>query len=108
MKIWLDDLRDPPDDSWQVARDYDQFVNLCWAAKQAHYPLDLVSFDHDLGEDSADGYSCIKILALPEFCEIYPLNIEVHSANPVGRENIIKYDEWYRRMRLEAFEAMDG
>ncbi len=104
MKIWLDDVRDPPDDGWIVARSYLQFRFICSHLSNGP-PFDLVSFDHDLG-DEKDGYDCIKLLA-SDFPLIYPAAIEVHSANPVGAENILRYDEWYRRMRAEMLAALD-
>lgn len=70
-----------------VAKNYDQFVECI----DKHGMPEYVLFDHDLGEDKT-GYDCAKYLVdyciynkleFPDFC--------VHSANPVGRENIIKY-----------------
>lgn len=95
MKIFLDDVRDAPDDSWVICRDSISFYNVLSACPEM---IEVVSFDHDLGLDSADGYDCIKMLA-NDFGDIYPETVIVHSANPVGAENIIRYDEWYRRVR---------
>ena len=87
-KLFLDDLRAPPDGTWVVARSV--------AAAQAHiteYGLPhTVSLDHDLGNGTdapvllhwlinqhLDGViDCTKITT-----------VGVHSANPVGRENLL-------------------
>lgn len=91
--LWVDDLRNPflnvegkvPADYeifWVV--NFDQFVN---HIENIGMP-DVISFDHDLGEEKS-GYDCLKYLvelcldtknSLPE--------IMVHSANPVGADNI--------------------
>lgn len=101
--LWLDDVRDPvlhyPLSSethtiaWVLS--YEQFVQ--WIEKNG-LP-NVISFDHDLGDydESTDhqektGMDCAKWLVnycldnnqdLPEF--------SVHSANPVGADNIRQY-----------------
>lgn len=117
LKIWLDDIRTPPDDSWIWVKRYDQFCELLYTE------IDEVSFDHDIGlwrhtrngkpainewemlhkslypnhytehgehEYPKTGYDCAKALVrahmdgritkIPKW--------HVHSANPVGAENI--------------------
>ncbi len=97
-KLYLDDLRNPPDTGWIVVRTYQEFVN--WI--ETNGLPGCISFDHDLGEEKT-GYDAVKwmcnwildrvvsgaSLELPE--------ITVHSANPVGKENIIKYWESFVR-----------
>lgn len=81
MKLFVDDLRDPPDDSWQVARSTSEAVRMC----QAIWPSDL-ALDHDLGGDDRI-MDFLKILQ--EMGEGRPIpSWTVHSANPVGRKNI--------------------
>ena len=110
--LYLDDVREPwqsgnyvyPIDirhhyrikEWIIVRNYDSFVNYI---TEKGLP-NLVSFDHDLADIHYDtdsyeesiektGYDCAKWLIeycvknnkeLPEFL--------VHSANPIGAENI--------------------
>jgi len=89
-KIYLDDIRNPKSKGWTVLRNYEEFVQHI-----EEYGLpDEISFDHDLGEDKTkeikSGYDCAKWLC--EYCwgNGLPLpNWNVHSANPVGRDNII-------------------
>jgi len=119
--LWLDDIRNPYIDNWlrdyapQFAygegdvvwvKNFDEFVN---HIKFEGIP-DMISFDHDLGEDVAkervlggmskrqarikkretkSGYDCTKWLV--DYCldnEIPIPHFVVHSANPVGAENI--------------------
>lgn len=93
MKIYLDDLRAAPE-GWTIARTFDEFKQLVDRGE----PIEAFSFDHDLGEQSPDGYTVIKWLAA-EHPEYFSGEIEMHShsANPVGRENIEAYIASCRR-----------
>lgn len=119
--MYLDDIRNPKTDGWDIVRSYDEFVD--WI--QHNGTPDEISFDHDLGveqhikhyyhngklENPPDplnttikertGYDCAKWLC--EYCYENGLPLpkyNVHSANPVGSENIsslltnykVKYD----------------
>ena len=85
-RLFLDDLRDPPDATWVVARSFEEAVNIIAISGCP----ELISFDHDLGPGRT-GYDFAhwlvqqdldrKILQ-PEF------SFQVHSANPVGARNI--------------------
>lgn len=44
IKLFLDDTRDPWDDTWVVVRNYKEFVEFL----EENGPPDVVSFDHDL------------------------------------------------------------
>jgi len=111
-KIWLylDDVRTPIEDDWQIVRNYDEFV--------AHINLyglenyECISLDHDLGEEAMreyyrnvapnskldytnikehTGMDCARFLVDLSFRSKMPLpKVYVHSANPVGTENIIR------------------
>jgi hypothetical protein len=107
-KLYLDDVRVPKTEGWTIVRNYDDFVE--YITKNG-LP-DEISFDHDLGEDVAkekveggmskrktrvekketkSGYDCAKWLC--DYCWTNGLPIpswNVHSANPVGRDNIIQ------------------
>jgi NAD+-processing family protein with receiver domain len=86
-KLFIDDIRNPDDDSWVIARTSDEAIEL---VEQRGIPQ-IISFDHDLGGDDTSmrflGWMVSRIieknLTLPrEFC------YTVHSMNPVGAENI--------------------
>ena len=109
-KLWLDDIRFPPNDdmSWRIARSYNDAV---WYVR--HYGLpSLMSLDHDLGPAQyASGIPIIGENKHSEsgmdfvrwFCNyIIDQHIEkprknkifqyyVHSENPVGKINMLSY-----------------
>ena len=84
-KLYLDDLRFPRAEGWEIVRSYDNFV--FWIEENG-LP-DEVSFDHDLGEDIKTGYDCAKWLCSYCYDNALPFpSWNIHSANPVGVENI--------------------
>lgn len=93
MKLWIDDVRSPPDDTWVWAKTSIEANNkLC-----EDDPV-LISFDHDLGEDdtSMNVIKYIERWAAAGIIEKFEW--QVHSMNPVGRENIKRAME-----RIEKF-----
>ena len=104
--LWLDDYRNPFDTEidWKVffpvpdveyitwVRTYDQF---CDFIKEEGVPY-AVCLDHDLGDDSNgyDGKDAANFLV--DYCMKHNKSIPYfgsQSANPAGRENIMKYLE---------------
>ena len=88
-KLYLDDIRIPKTEGWDIVRNYDEFV--FWV--RLHGIPDEVSFDHDLGEDTEKtGLNVAKWLG--QYCietnTPFP-KWNVHSANPVGKANIEAY-----------------
>lgn len=87
--VWVDDLREPPRGFWVIARDYTTAILLLRTEL-----VEVISLDHDLGVDEhgllmLTGYDVAKFIE----GEVYAGNliapeIQVHSANPVGRKNI--------------------
>jgi len=96
MKIFLDDIRNPPDDSWIIVRSYNDFVKL---VKETSHLITEISFDHDLGmaydKVAKTGMDAAKFFV--EHCIDNPnigMDLEkvtVHSSNPPGVENIKGY-----------------
>lgn len=95
-KLYLDDIREPEDDSWIIVRTYNEFVSYI-----ATYGIpDFMSLDHDLGEEKS-GYDCTKYLLkyirkkidnkedLPN-----KINYIIHSMNPVGANNMREVMEY--------------
>ena len=112
-KIWLylDDVRTPTDNRWQVVKSYDEFV--------AHIKMnglekyETISLDHDLGDTATNEYynnvhpnyaldynnitektglDCCKFLVAESMNTKIPLpQIYVHSANPIGSGNMMGY-----------------
>jgi len=99
MKIFLDDVRDPPDNTWTVVRSYDAFTDLL---NNTLHIITEISFDHDLGADEQGNVLETGMDAAKFFIEkamdepIIGLALEkviVHSSNPAGRSNIGGYFE---------------
>jgi hypothetical protein len=86
-KLWLDDQRKPPDNSWIWAASPEAFVTEVFTTPWKDG--DIVSLDHDLGA-CADGYECAKLLI--QYCTVMGMPVlpgmVCHSQNPVGRERI--------------------
>lgn len=116
-KLFIDDERLPksvnwvemPLGPWIIARNHDDFVKYI----MQHGLPSFVSFDHDLGLEhyvtgnpnydkykEKTGYDCAKWLV--EYCMNNNLEFpdyQVHSMNPIGRENIRSYIESYKKSR---------
>ena len=101
MKLYLDDIRNPhqsgyKDNEWVVVRNYNEFVSVI---KKYFSNLDVVSFDHDISSydengNEVTGYDCLKWLCdyiLDNDVDISELTILFHTANPVGRLNMMCY-----------------
>jgi hypothetical protein len=54
IRIYLDDVRTPLDESWIVVRNYDQFVQK--VEEIGLQNIDLISLDHDLGPAAMKEY----------------------------------------------------
>ena len=94
MKLFLDDIRKPPDSSWDVVRDYNSFVKYI----ESNGVPDVISFDHDLGlttySNEKTGLDCIKYL-IEKNLEIK--EYVLHSANPVGKANMDSLIQSWKR-----------
>lgn len=95
MKIWLDDVRIPPDESWAWAKDAD--IAMLWLDVFDAGPDDpavgvsVISFDHDLGDERHSpewtGYTVISFLEKKVAMEpkyVAP-EIRIHTANSSAR-----------------------
>lgn len=86
MKIWVDDLRTPPDDTWEWYKASTPVIELMshlsnnWVDITER--IEVMSLDHDLGdEDTTRG-----IVLWCCYHNEWPAEMRVHSANPVGVE----------------------
>lgn len=93
MRLYLDDIRTPKSSDFIVVRSYDEAIEF---VKKNGIP-EYISFDHDLGCDEngdvlKSGHDFAKWLVDMDIENVYkfPNNFEfsVHSANPIGRNNI--------------------
>lgn len=98
IKIWLDDIRGKPDDSWVHIRNKEELQELF--RNRPFVYIEVMDFDHDLGMDEhgnpePSGYDIIQWMS--QLCmalrnsHFWPWEIRVHSDNPPGLENISTY-----------------
>lgn len=101
MKLFVDDVRTPPDDSWIVTKTYQDAIKLI---DKHTDQIELISLDHDLGLDSCKieydhggnevyieqtGYDILLHIVQRKFDgKPIPKEFRVHSANPVGVERM--------------------
>lgn len=84
MNIFLDDMRTCPK-GFVLAINYDECIKLL------NNNIDIISLDHDLGEDKT-GYDVAKFMVENG---IYPNVIYLHSANPIGVKNMYELLDHY-------------
>ena len=88
MKIWLDDVRPAPE-GYILAHSVGEAIKLILKAENDGVCIAVIDCDHDLGDYANDGGDGIKLLDwLVERGTFYP--IELHTANPVGRDNMMR------------------
>ena len=101
MKIFLDDIRIPLDETWVILTNYQTFIDR--VGEINFNDIEIISLDHDLGdinniEGEKTGYDIAKWLVDQSIIRKQKLPlIKVHSANPVGSKNIIDYINNYLR-----------
>lgn len=110
-KVYLDDVRTPVEKEWVVARNYEEFVKVIQELGLKN--INVISLDHDLGESAIaeyyanakpnntidyenilekTGMDCCKFLVNESMDTNIPLpQVFVHSANPVGRVNMMGF-----------------
>lgn len=84
IKIWLDDIRPPPDNTWMATTTAVSAID-CFSSINN---VEFISFDHDLGT-KLTGYSVAKFIELMAYeGKLKRVRWDIHSANPVGKANI--------------------
>lgn len=84
-KLFLDDIRPPPDQTWVVAR---TAIGAVTYTKTYGAPARM-SLDHDLGGIDAPVFLRALIdLHLDGMIDLSQTEMTVHSANPAGRDNL--------------------
>lgn len=79
VKIFIDDIRQPVDPDWYVARTVDGATELIERFRNQRM---WIPFDHDLGGDATTRTVVNHMCATG----IRPAAASIHSANPVGRQ----------------------
>jgi len=85
MKVWLDDVRPVPDNSWIRTETAQQTIELLRTEQ-----VEIVSLDHDLGLLEETGYDVIKWIErmVRSTTDYEPPEIRVHTDNPPARERM--------------------
>lgn len=90
MRLWIDDIREPPNNTWTWAKTESEALVIV-KAQNADNPIEAVSFDHDLG-GTEDTRSIVLYMAEHN---VFPPYCWVHSMNPIGakylRDTINRY-----------------
>lgn len=112
MKVlFLDDIRLPKN---VFGDNFVQYNQITWVQNYNEFVMAIendikqfntlsfqyIQLDHDLGEEKT-GYDCVKWLCdkCDELLIRFP-KYHVHSANPIGKENIEKYIENFEKHRI--------
>lgn len=77
-KLWLDDQRPPPDQSWYWVTTVRGAIS-----HLQHLPVQVLSLDNDLGEGEPEGRRLVLWLAEHGG---WPPEVRVHTANTVAAE----------------------
>lgn len=96
MKLWIDDVRTPPNEEWVWAVTSNEAIAILGYLQEEGMlwcPRESVSFDHDLGGDDTTRPVVIWMIENNFRFDLY----YVHSANPVGREWLEGMIERYLR-----------
>ena len=93
MRLFIDDIRVAPC-GWDYAHSVSEAIDYI---KQFYDKIEIISLDHDAGDYGPPDY--IKILDWAEkyYGHGFKPAIRLHSANPVGIENmrrIIRHNSW--------------
>lgn len=95
LKIWVDDIREVPT-GYIGTKSVNETIHLIEVIESKGGSIECLDLDHDLGDYAKFGGDAIKILDyLVERETFYP--IKIHTANPVGRQNMLRMIERYWR-----------
>lgn len=86
-KLWLDDFRVPPDDSWTWVHTAKQAIAILDSCD-----VDAISLDHDLGEEERCGTGldvARHLTAMVKIGRKMPTVVMLHTQNPVGRARML-------------------
>ena len=98
--MFIDDERNPVKKFDYIVRDYKETMKIF----DRHGCPTFISFDHDLGDKSKTGFDISKNMVerdLDKRGDWIPKNFtyDVHSANPIGKDNIIGFLDDYLKKR---------
>ena len=88
-RIFIDDLRKCPNE-WTLFRTGEEFLE--WRKANPDVAIDVIAFDHDLGEGVSNGYEIVQ-----DMVELDSINTEnigkiiFHTDNLIGLKNMYFY-----------------
>lgn len=88
MKVWVDDERTPPDESWVWAKDSATAISYLYmeGTPAVSGLFEEISLDHDLGEDD-NGF---KVLEWMIAWDYWPQVLTIHTSNPSARKRMLQ------------------
>ena len=97
IKLWLDDVREAPE-GYCHCHSVNEAKKKIIECEKEFIVIDEIDCDHDLGAYASDGGDGIKLIDwLAERKTYYPVNL--HTMNPVGRENMQREIDRYWNAR---------
>lgn len=101
MRVFIDDERNANGFDITI-RSGKEFFRFLEEHKIKH--LELISFDHDLGDvNEMTGYDIVK--RLPDFLDSVG-QVQFHTANPVGYENMLFYCKNMQKHGIMKFDVI--
>jgi len=99
MKLWIDDVRQPPSDDWHWVKSvHEARIIICQMTRpDKTHNISIIDIDHDAGAYAWNGGDYIELLKWMEIKKINDIPIHIHSMNPVGVQNmraIIEHNGW--------------
>jgi hypothetical protein len=87
FKVFLDDVRPVPQPDWILIKTVPELIALIQLIGEQ---IDVISLDHDLGENTPSGYDFVAWMEKKVFDKEYTgiPELRIHSANPVGRKRM--------------------
>lgn len=85
VKLWIDDIREAPK-GFKWIKSVNEFIDYC--CENGVGNISLYDTDHDAGDYQKDGGDYIRCFDYLEACGCDNITIHIHSANPVGANNI--------------------
>ena len=100
MKLWIDDVRQPPSDDWVWIKTVKMAKSIIHHYEHQYQDDTItIDLDHDAGDFAKDGGDYVEILNWLEREGIVDTGyfFHIHSMNPVGVQNmraIIQHNGW--------------
>jgi hypothetical protein len=95
-KIWIDDIRNPPDDNYDIARNYSEAIALLSDKNYDHACIDHDLADFDVDGREKTGYDVLLWLTQRKYDGLWvPKSYVVLTANPSAKPRMLGVIERY-------------